>query len=351
MTPLDLDDDGSIQSLLNEYWRYRTSLSISRYILSVDKVKYKLTKTILERWCLNNANNNQGADPWVSTEETDQSALLEMSDRGISNAREILSTIKDIIAASHTDDELRKRDRTHLDLQVQNGTSHSPKPTIDFHLYEIRKGSNPRDNRKIKVYTFTLTAERVSVLIDKAKQFSNANPYILIMTVALRYESIWANHRQWAVSRELIRSVGYPVEGMSSPFNSQCLLLWSGAQFCSLFPDIEWVFGSLGSFFNITSFEGCRIFVHPPRIFELYDRVVDFCISQCKKSQCSFALLLCAHDNNTFVEKMRCSGYLKSEGLVDMDIYPSENPNNGTESTTSRGDESLYILSSETISS
>ncbi|PAA67873.1 hypothetical protein BOX15_Mlig008908g1 [Macrostomum lignano] len=70
----------------------------------------------------------------------------------------------------------------------------------------------------------------------------------------LRYESLGSGSYQWgdplSVHRVYYRDFGARYEGFSSPLNSRFLGL-DEAGFCSLFPDTDSVFGSLGNFFNI----------------------------------------------------------------------------------------------------
>lgn len=126
-----------------------------------------------------------------------------------------------------------------------------------------------------KDYTTTLEASRYQVLMNKGTLTE-------LVISALTYESILGNKRQWAGSLELFQRLhdeGVTIEGMASPFNCQLLMIDPNARFCSLFPMEDRPFGSIGSFFN-NDYPGEHVFLHPPRIVEFIDRMVQYCIAQ-----------------------------------------------------------------------
>lgn len=70
-----------------------------------------------------------------------------------------------------------------------------------------------------------------------------------VMTMLLRYASIVNGGQQWSIpfakAKKLFEN-GYKYEGFASPLNSNLLPL--GGKYCSLFPDTDVPFGSLGAF-------------------------------------------------------------------------------------------------------
>lgn len=332
--------------LVAEYARYRQVVRLEyelRQILkqSNSESKIGIVKTVFERWFLTNAQNTRNLteglfSPWIGSTHSDLSFVTELVARNFTGetAHSLLDKAKSVL--------LSKLPKVgYLEVSVsQKGD------VVHFLLTETKlQGHTKRQN----TYKFELLTERVVACSSRVATLApRLDPYVAILTVALRYESVWAHHRQWATSRKLVSEVGFPIEGMSSPFNAQCLLLWSDSQFCSLFPDVEQVFGSLGSFFetDFSSFNG-RAFLYPPRVYELYDRIVDYCLSQCDSGPCSFALLLHPHEGNIFVNNLRESRWFKEERAISSQLYPSENPFNGTESTVKGGEGILFIISSE----
>lgn len=319
------------QQLTREYARYCQARKLERELHNLTRNDFRVVKVVVERWFLTNAQNG---DPWISTVEVDLSLLNELVERKIPEPEKILVKIKQVLGSKLPRVGALKFNMTQDENQVS------------FTLTETQLWSSGRQQQ----YTFKLLLSRVTALTQKYQSLKNTgDPLIAILIVALRYDSIWAGRRQWAASRELIQQVGYPIEAMSSPLNCQSLLFWSDAQFCSLFPEVEMVFGSLGSFLNVDFPSGSCVFVHPARVYELYDKIIDRCLDQCSKKQCSFALLMYCYAGNSFVQRLRGCGWLREERVVDMTQYPSENPFDGSTVNSSNLKEKEYIffLSSE----
>jgi hypothetical protein len=93
----------------------------------------------------------------------------------------------------------------------------------------------------------------------------NKNGYVdedqqtkLILIALLRYESISGKYEQWSLPYNYysyLVSIGYNCDAMASPFNCQMLVVdyvnkTNNARFCSLFPDTDAPFGSIGNFFQ-----------------------------------------------------------------------------------------------------
>lgn len=77
-----------------------------------------------------------------------------------------------------------------------------------------------------------------------------------IIIMILRYECIVWRGNHWndplSFHKYIYEKENVRLEGFSSPLNSQLMLLGTDINFCSLFPDTDSVFGSIGSFFDIT---------------------------------------------------------------------------------------------------
>jgi hypothetical protein len=76
-----------------------------------------------------------------------------------------------------------------------------------------------------------------------------------VLRMILRYDIILGRGQQWGLPRAhfdaLYDRLGVRNEGYASPLNSRLLEKPEG-KFCSLFPDTDVVFGSLGGFFQVT---------------------------------------------------------------------------------------------------
>jgi len=95
--------------------------------------------------------------------------------------------------------------------------------------------------------------------------------------VCLRYACILQQAQQWANSNEfyklLVHKYDASVEGFASPLNSRIILQSKTGQFCSLFPDVDAPFGSIGSFFD-QDFVGKTVSVCPPYTMYVLDRIL-----------------------------------------------------------------------------
>jgi hypothetical protein len=75
-----------------------------------------------------------------------------------------------------------------------------------------------------------------------------------VMLMVLRYKSHLIGGQQWGIPHEVYKDLyekwGARYEAFASPLNSRMIGM-KGAQFCSLFPDVDGVFGSLGNIFDV----------------------------------------------------------------------------------------------------
>ena len=103
------------------------------------------------------------------------------------------------------------------------------------------------------------------------------------VAVALRYAALAPGGQQWGLPRAHVRFLydefGVRNEAFASPINSRLLGL-PGARFCSLFPDTDGVFGSIGDFFaaDMAAHPGNWV-VNPPFVEELLERAARKCIA------------------------------------------------------------------------
>lgn len=113
-----------------------------------------------------------------------------------------------------------------------------------------------RDDKKFSVGEFQL---KRNSYIDKAYDFlaeqkGPEEATRLLLTAAIRYASIYAETRHIGPPQSVYDDFynwGVRNEGFASPFNAR-LLGKEQAQFYSLFPDTDQVFGSGGSFFRLS---------------------------------------------------------------------------------------------------
>jgi len=103
------------------------------------------------------------------------------------------------------------------------------------------------------------------------------------VAAALRYAALAPGGQQWGLPRAHVQflydSFGVRNEAFASPLNSRLLGL-PDARFCSLFPDTDGVFGSIGDFFavDMAALPGNWV-VNPPFVEALIERAARKCIA------------------------------------------------------------------------
>jgi hypothetical protein len=163
---------------------------------------------------------------------------------------------------------------------------------INYRIMPKKNLYEPRVENSIFYYGKFLRhipQERVNVLLKLGTL-----EQILIMVMRYSFISVRGS-QQWACPRKLyenlIKYYDIQIEGFASPLNSQMMMIHHSQPFshpfshsfspqgeketgeketdnekknyCSLFPDTDSVFGSLGSFFD-QDFRGKRVFINPP---------------------------------------------------------------------------------------
>ncbi len=116
-------------------------------------------------------------------------------------------------------------------------------------------------------YTRTIPPARMRLL----RELGGDNA---VARMLMRYAWIMPGSQHWNIPRECyaqLYEAGYRVEGFASPVNSQ-LLPYADASICSLFPDVDAPFGSIGSFFD-ADLAGKATVVNPPFIDSMFTAV------------------------------------------------------------------------------
>jgi len=114
-----------------------------------------------------------------------------------------------------------------------------------------------------------LEPERTKYLLNQGKE------NVLIML--LKYSSMLSAGQQWSAPQSFFDYIysNYEVkyEGFASPLNSR-LMLKPGAKFCSLFSEVDNIFGSIGNFFDVDEYndEGKNWLVNPPFIESILEQ-------------------------------------------------------------------------------
>lgn len=150
-------------------------------------------------------------------------------------------------------------------------------------------GAQPiiRDNiAQFGRFQYAIPADRVMLLrLAAATKLPREQVDAWIVATAMRYASLVPGGQQWSVPSRvydvLVTKYHVTIEGFASPFNSQLLrYICRGipVHFCSLFPDLDKVFGSVGDFFRY-DLEGSISVINPPYIEDILNRAVSKCIA------------------------------------------------------------------------
>jgi hypothetical protein len=149
--------------------------------------------------------------------------------------------------------------------------------TQNYRAMEVDNIYEPRYTEINDITTFYYGKFNKSIESDRAKVLlkTGSLEQIIIMMMRYAFISIRGSH-QWSCPQilysNLIKYYDIQIEGFGSPLNSQMMMLKFYSlsnsfpqSFCSLFPDTDKIFGSLGNFFK-QDFRGKRVFINPPFI-------------------------------------------------------------------------------------
>jgi hypothetical protein len=259
----------SIISLEKEYERWQTTEDILDYLKRIAKTPRKQyeAQNILARFLLRLAQGPFDRIDPVYAKPKDSKLVVqayddfrrEMAEKRIAWGKygyRVVSKVQAMI-------------REFLDLY--------PFPQGD--VFNIKFRGNGEDTTIVYFdFSMRFAEERLEAYYD-----IGVNPKEIV-AMAMRYHSVLSYSSQhWNIPRKIFKSaydasMGDVIEGFSSPINSQLLLVTEAGvkpKFCSLFPDTDAVFGSLGDFFalDLSQVEGMLMFDNPPYIIELMDKV------------------------------------------------------------------------------
>lgn len=185
---------------------------------------------------------------------------------------------------------------------------------------------------KCSYYGFSteLSVERIQVLRYWAKLHGaadNKEADIHICRMLLRYKAIISRNQHLNAPVGLYSTLNdwlsIDVEGFASPINSQLLRIGyrkkmaaKTCQFCSLFPDTDAIFGSIGSFFD-NNFAGKTVSVHAPYVLDIQNAALKHVVDQCAKAEAggysvAFDVGVAAWTDAEYHEVAESTKYLKA---------------------------------------
>jgi hypothetical protein len=151
------------------------------------------------------------------------------------------------------------------------------------------------------------------------------------LRVAMRYDTIVSKGNQWGIPQfhvdYLYSTWNVRGEAFASPLNSR-LLGKRRARFCSLFPDIDGVFGSIGSFFNPNLDRSGNWVVNPPFIESIMVAAVNTVLTQLRKRKNqTFFFIIPAWTDSPAYKLLHKSDKNRAELKLTAGTYFFENPN------------------------
>lgn len=158
--------------------------------------------------------------------------------------------------------------------------------TSDFSPDDLK--FNGKGKISYKGVSVSIPQERIDLLLDISEGDEEA-----VAKVVFRYQGLALGSQQWSVPKivyeDLYRNWGVRLEAFTSPLNSQ-LLNFPETEICSLFPDTDAVFRSIGNFFDV-SIDGKTLVANPPFI----ETVLEACVRKVLDAKDYLAFVVMPH--------------------------------------------------------
>lgn len=286
-------------------------------------------KNILERWLLTLANDKEEGDKiFTSTKLKDnyngtKKMFSELQDKKIPNYRKIYI---DIISYAKEWLKITNYPKSQLPQILDN------------------------DTVKINDYIRILPPGKLDILLGINDDL------VLLGRMIMRYACMLIGGQQWALPTEIYKYIteNYKVtiEGFASPINSQILYVMNkevnDLHFCSLFPDTDAIYGSIGSFFEY-DFTDKHVYANPPYVDSLMNQVADKAIASClnakkKKGFVRFFITVPEWTDAEYYHKLKSSPYKVHEHSFPKYKHYYLDTNNGLTPVISKFGTHLFVL-------
>lgn len=199
--------------------------------------------------------------------------------------------------------------------------------------------------------TISLGSKFSTEMSPRMQKLAGLFPCDQVLRAILRYEVVLGRGQQWGLTQahfDDLYSCGVRNEGFASPLNSR-LLGKPDAHFCSLFPDTDSVFGSLGDFFLVKFSDhkgGWQ--VNPPFIESLLNHAAAKVIRELDAEPNVVFFLMPAWRDSECYRTLHSTKHLVLETLLPRDRYMFELPD--SKQIVSRVDCIYFLLVSTTLS-
>ncbi len=236
---------------------------------------------IVERWLLSNASIS--GDPFKAITTSDTMFIQEWN-RAIGRSRTQQPKGEDLLI--------------HVKMVLQQPINIQAQEPMIFD-----------DHISYGQFEMEINPRRLRILVDMA---NDPEP---VLKMAMNYASLRPRGQHWGLPLDqyidYVRQ-GLEIEGFASPLNSQTLVakgvlglpLQGIPHFCSLFPETDAIFGSLGNFFD-QEIANTFTTINPPFILDLMDRAVDKALDALQRStKCKFILYLPTWTDTRFYQSL-----------------------------------------------
>lgn len=206
------------------------------------------------------------------------------------------------------------------------------------HKVPLKYGNNDYtyycDEYKVKINSQRIDALKKTIKENKMYNHYSKYDNLLILIALLRYECVINKTQQWTMPLMwydyLYKNENVRMEGFTSPFNSQLMLLGTDISFFSLFYDTDKYFGSLGDVFN-AKFDDIDnklnnntgiVFV-PPYILTIVDDSIKLILKWVERTKNITYFILCpqkpkVYEYSTTYDKIKESKYRKYYKRLEM---------------------------------
>ena len=206
--------------------------------------------------------------------------------------------------------ELREKN-IELDINLEN--LNFKKKIFDCDINTLRKDDNYIyfENFKYKMNS------RISYLIEKTSLKD-------VCILCLKYASLNPGGQQWGIpfaTADHLYNLNFINEGFASPINSR-LIEKNKFNFCSLFYDIDVLYGSIGSFFDtdLCQYEG-NWSINPPMIESIINKMADKILTTLNQNKkISIFVSLANWRDSEGYQKLLSSQYLQHYSVLPPGI-------------------------------
>jgi hypothetical protein len=197
---------------------------------------------------------------------------------------------------------------------------------------------------QINNYVRKLPPGKLTILINMN------NSYEVLGKMIMRYACLLIGGQQWAAPLEIYKFVvdryNVTIEGFASPINSQILYISQNLKYCSIFPDTDKPYGSLGDFF-LYDFLGNSVYVNPPYVLDIMNSMANKVIQTCNNARLSsvrFFITVPEWTDAEYYNNLMSSSHLVFHYSFPKGKHYYVDTNNGFEKVTAYFGTHLFIL-------